>query len=407
MVKRNPNLTKLSSGYLFPVINKKRAEYLQKHPNAKIISLGIGDTTLPIPEYITEAISDFSKGLSTLEGYSGYGSVQGSELLRKKIAEVVYGNIVDADDIFISDGSKCDLGRMQVLFGGGASIAIQDPAYPVYVDTGVILGQTGLVDAETKCYEGITYMSCTPENNFFPNLEETPRTDIIYFTSPNNPTGAVATKKQLEALVAFAKKNRSLIVFDAAYSEFIRDPSLPKTIYEIEGADEVAIELGSFSKNAGFTGVRLGWSVVPTKLRFEEGSSVKDDWSRIVATFFNGASNLSQEGAYAALHPTGQKEIKGIVDYYLENAKMIKSALDELGFETYGGENAPYIWARTPGKLSWEIFEELLNNVQIVCTPGVGFGPVGEGFVRFSPFGRRHDVIEAIDRLKSYYAAKI
>ncbi|MBI5388779.1 LL-diaminopimelate aminotransferase [Candidatus Woesearchaeota archaeon] len=400
MVKRNPHMAKLSGGYLFPEIARRKKALLEKNPSAKVISLGIGDTTLPLTPYICSALLDAAKKLGTKEGYSGYGDEQGMTALREKIAKVLYHGSADSDEVFISDGAKPDLGRMQILFGADATLAVQDPSYPVYVDGSVIVGATGPYNQKKQQYASIIYMRCTPKNRFFPDLAAQPRTDLIYFCSPNNPTGAVATKQQLKKLVDFAKQNRSIIIFDAAYAEYIEEKGLPKSIYEIPGAKEVAIEVNSFSKTIGFTGVRLGWCVVPKQLVYEDGSSVHKDWNRITTTIFNGASNLVQRGGLAALDAEGLTEMKQTVDYYKENARIIKTALDALGFETYGGRNAPYIWVRIKGKKSWDAWSELLEQKHIVTTPGAGFGPGGEGFLRFSSFGRREDVLLAVERLK-------
>lgn len=402
MVKRNPNMIKLRGGYLFPEINKRKRAYLEKNPDAKLISLGIGDTTQPIPPHTIEGLTAFSKNLGSHEGYRGYGPEQGEEELRKRIADKLYHGLVKASDIFISDGSKCDIGRLQVMFGSDMTIAVQDPAYPVYVDTSVIIGQTLETSSHTGCYDGITYMPCTPENNFFTDLSSVPRTDILYITSPNNPTGTVLTHAQLAELVAFAKKNRSIIVFDAAYSMFITDPNLPRSIYEVDGAREVAIEMGSFSKMTGFTGVRLGWTIVPEELCYDDGSSVKKDWSRIMSTFFNGASNIAQYGGIAALEDKGMREVEGLINYYLDNARIIKETLEKHGIKTYGGTSAPYVWAHFPNKGSWEMFDDLLERAHIITTPGEGFGPAGSGFIRMSAFGNRNDILEAMRRFKKF-----
>lgn len=402
MTKRNPNLAKLPAGYLFPEIAKRKRAFIEKNPAAKIISLGIGDTTEPIPISIVGGLIKGSAALGTKDGYTGYGAEQGLPELRCRIAERIYDDRVDMNEVFVSDGSKCDIGRLQVLFGSEASVAVQDPSYPAYVDSSVIMGQTGSYDQTTKQFKGITYMSCTPENQFFPDLENTPRTDLIYFCSPNNPTGIPATRDQLVQLVAFAKKNHSIIIYDAAYGIFIRHPDLPRSIYEIEGAREVAIELGSFSKMVGFTGVRLGWSVVPKDLKFEDGTPVHQDWTRITSTIFNGASNVAQAGALAALEPEGMTAMKHMTDFYLENARIIKSALESQGNTVYGGTDAPYLWAKFPHQTSWETFEELLEKLNIISTPGSGFGPSGEGFIRFTAFGHRADIEEAAKRLQQY-----
>jgi LL-diaminopimelate aminotransferase len=397
MVKRNPHFAKLQGGYLFPEINRHKQELLKRKPEADLISLGIGDTTEPIPPHILQGLVQGASQLGTPSGYSGYGPEQGQLILRKKIAEVLYHGKRSADEIFISDGSKCDIGRLQQLFGADCTIAVQDPSYPVYVDTAVAIGQTD--HFHQGAYKGITYMPCLPENNFFPDLETLPRTDLIYFCSPNNPTGAVATKEQLTRLVAFAKKNRSILIFDAAYASYIREHKLPKSIYEIEGAEKVAIELNSFSKMAGFTGVRLAYSVVPHELQFEDGTPVRQDWLRLMTTFFNGASNIAQAGALAALDPEGLQEINAQTDYYLENARLIGSHFRAEGYQVYGGTNAPYVWIKFPGRKSWDVFQELLEECAIVSTPGSGFGPAGEGFLRFSAFGNRKRIEQAIDRL--------
>jgi LL-diaminopimelate aminotransferase len=387
MVKRNPHLAKLHAGYLFPEIAKRKHAFLEKSPHAKLISLGIGDTTEPIPSCIAEAMAKTAFNLGTDEGYSGYGSEQGETSLREQIARVIYQEKISPDEIFISDGSKCDIGRLQVLFGNQAKMAVQDPSYPAYVDTSVILGQTHHYDGQAKHYKGIVYMPCTPSNQFFPDLNRVPSVDLIYFCSPNNPTGATATKEQLTELISFAKQNRSIIIFDAAYAAYIQDETLPRSIYEVEGAKEVAIELGSFSKMVGFTGVRLGWSVVPKELRFEDGFSVHRDWSRINATFFNGASNIAQKGGLAALQPAGLQAMQTVVHFYKENARLLRKAFEQQGYEVYGGSNAPYLWIRFPGMDSWQAFEMLLEKSHLICTPGSGFG-------------QRSCIEEAIERLR-------
>lgn len=397
MVKRNPSLARLHSRYLFPEIARLKEALLTSNPTAKIISLGIGDTTEPVPPSIVEGLQKGALDLGKIDSYKGYGPEQGLMPLRKKIAHTFYNNAVSADEIFISDGSKCDIGRLQLLFGSEVRMAVQDPSYPAYVDTSVACGQTGHFDTEKGTYEGIVYLPCCPENDFFPELNF--QADIIYFCSPNNPTGTVATKEQLQRLVAYTKKIGAILIFDAAYAHFIRDPNLPKSIFEIEGAKEVAIELNSFSKIAGFTGVRLGWSVVPKTLHYEDGSSVHQDWNRIATTFFNGASNISQAGAMQALELEGLKEIAEQTNFYLENAKCIKKTFERLNYRCYGGEHAPYIWVQFNGRKSWDVFKELLETKHIVTTPGSGFGPGGDEFLRFSAFAKREAVIEAMERI--------
>ena len=399
MIKRNPYIANLKAGYLFPEIAKRRREYAAAHPDAKIISLGVGNTTEPILPHINAGLTEGAMKLGTKEGYSGYQD-EGLSRLREKISSVFYSGNFGIDEIFISDGAKCDIGRMQILFGNEVKIAVQDPSYPVYVDGSVIAGAAGSWDSNG--YKGITYLPCTADNNFFPDLDLVLKDSLIYFCSPNNPTGAVADRGQLSSLVGAAIKKGCIIIFDAAYSEFIRDSALPKTIYEIEKADQCAIEVNSFSKPAGFTGVRLGWSVVPKAVKFAGGESVNSDWSRIAGTIFNGASNVAQAGGLAALDDEGLKEIRALTDFYLGNAKLIRDALLKLGIQCIGGDNSPYIWAHFPGRDSWEVFAEILEKCQVVTTPGAGFGPAGQGYIRFSSFGHRADVEEACKRLSAY-----
>ncbi len=386
MAKRNPYFHNYEENYLFPEIARKKQELLQEQPDAKLISLGIGDTTEPIPKVILDGIRKKVDELGTVEGYTGYGSEQGEAELRELIASKLYQGRVEADEIFISDGSKPDIGRMQVLFGSQASIALQDPTYPVYKATAVGLGQK------------VVAMPCTQENGFFPDLDATERTDVLYFCSPNNPTGAIPSRDQLQQLVDFATANRSIIVFDSAYAGFIRDDALPKTIFEIEGARSVALETGSFSKLVGFTGVRLGWTVVPRELLFEDGS-VYEDWKRVNNTFFNGACNIAQAGGIAALSDEGLAAGRTLTDFYLENARILKDALTKLGHDPLGGDHVPYLWTPFAGASSWEMFDRMLRERHLVTTPGAGFGPCGEGYLRFSAFGHRADIEEAASRL--------
>ena len=399
MIKRNPNIANLKAGYLFPEIAKRRREYAAAHPDAKIISLGVGNTTEPILPHINAGLVDGAKKLGTVEGYSGYQD-EGIAALREKISRVFYGSKFSAEEIFISDGAKCDIGRLQILFGSGTKIAVQDPSYPVYVDGSVLSGAAGSWKGEG--YSGIVYLPCMAENNFFPNLDLIPHNSLIYFCSPNNPTGAVSDRRELSALVETAISKKCIIIFDAAYSEFIRDPALPKTIYDIKNSELCAIEVNSFSKTAGFTGVRLGWSVVPKSLEYSGGESVNADWNRIAGTVFNGASNIAQAGGLAALDSEGLAEMRMLTDFYLDNAKLIRGALHQLGINCIGGDNSPYIWAHFPGRDSWEVFSEILGKCQVVTTPGAGFGPAGKSFVRFSAFGHRTDVEEACRRLVQY-----
>jgi len=387
-MKRNPNLSQLKSNYLFPEVNSRKQEFLAKNPKAALISLGVGDTTQPIPGAIVQALMKASYNLGTLKGYSGYGPEQGMQMLRKKISEKIFFNRIEPDEVFISDGANCDLGRLQMLFGSDISIAVQDPAYPVYFEGSVIQGVKEIVP-----------MPCNPENHFFPDLGCLKRTDLIYFCSPNNPTGAVATKDQLKHLIDFAIQNRSIIIFDAAYSSYIQDPLLPKSIYEIENAEKVAIEINSFSKFAGFTGVRLGWTVIPKALKYEDGTSVNTDWNRLITTIFNGASNIAQSGGYAVLEEENMLEIRKIINFYLENAAILKNALQSIGKEVFGGVNAPYLWVRFKGQESWDTFQYFLEEKHIVTIPGSGFGSQGNEFIRLTAFGNREEIHEAISRI--------
>jgi LL-diaminopimelate aminotransferase len=407
MIARNTAFANLTAGYLFPEIAKRRKAYAAANPGKKIISLGIGNTTEPLTPHIAAALADYAKALGTSAGYSGYGDEQGLTALREKIATAFYNGIADAEEIFISDGAKCDIARLQLLFGKDVAVAVQDPAYPVYVDGSVIIGAAGGAVSGQSGYAGITYMPCTEANGFFPDLCAVKPNSLIYFCSPNNPTGAVSTREQLQTLVNFAHSKGCIIVFDAAYFAFIRDPALPKTIFEIEGAKDCALEVNSFSKLAGFTGVRLGWTVVPKTLLFAEGTPVAKDWNRVMTTVFNGASNIAQAGGLAVLDSQGLAETRMLTDYYLENAALIKRALQGGNFKSqgvtlYGEGNSPYLWVHFPGQKSWDMFDRLLTCCSIVTTPGSGFGPAGERYIRFSAFGHREDVLEAVKRLEGF-----
>lgn len=388
-MKRNPTLNSLKTNYLFPEINLRKKQFLSDNPGVSLISLGVGDTTEPIPQSISQALVHSSSRLGTCDGYSGYGPEQGIQRLREKIASQIYKNQILSEEVFVSDGAKCDLGRLQMLFGCHVSIAVQDPSYPVYIDGSLIQG-----------VENIAFMRCTPENDFFPDLATIPRTDLIYFCSPNNPTGAVATKKQLEDLVNFAQNNRSIIIYDSAYSNYIQDPSLPKSIFEIDGAKNVAIEINSFSKLAGFTGIRLGWTVIPKELRYDNGFSVWSDWNRMTTTIFNGASNIAQYGGCAALEPEGLIEINALADFYMENASILRKTFQNSSHKVFGGLHAPYLWVNFKDRNSWDTFHYLLEKCHILTTPGSGFGPAGEGFIRLSAFGKRENILQAVERLK-------
>lgn len=405
MAKINENYQKLAAGYLFPEIGRRVNEFVKANPDAKVIRMGIGDVTQPLTPAVVKAFHQGVDEMSKAETFKGYGLEQGYDFLRTAISEHSYkcrGVDIPADDIFISDGSKCDTGNIQEIFGNDNKIAICDPVYPVYADTTVMSGKTGKI-GENGYYEGIIYMPCTAENHFIPELPaETP--DIIFLCYPNNPTGAVASRGELKKWVDYAIANKSIILYDAAYEAFIRDESIPRTIYEIEGAKKVAIEFRSFSKTAGFTGTRLAYTVIPSELMAydSEGNAVqvKKLWNRRQSTKFNGVSYPVQKAAAAIFTDEGKKEVQQVIDYYMENADIMKKSLSEAGFTVFGGENAPYIWVKTPhGMKSWEFFDKLLNEANVVGTPGSGFGPSGEGYFRFSAFANRENVLEAMERI--------
>ncbi len=404
MATINENYNKLGAGYLFPEIARRTRAFIEANPDAEVMKLGIGDTTEPLAPSVIKGLHKKIKELSEVETYSGYGDEQGDAGLREAIAKQYSkrGVSLDTKDIFISDGAKTDSANIQSIFDLENIVAVQDPSYPVYVDSNVIAGRTGSFNKDRGQYNGIVYMPCTEDNEFFPELPER-KVDLIYICSPNNPTGAVATKDQLKRFVDYACENKSVIIFDAAYSAFISDPQLPRSIYEVDGAKECSIEINSFSKYAGFTGVRLGWTVVPQELVAEnaEPGKINSLWNRRQCTFFNGASNIAQAGGLAALTEEGQKECQKLVDYYMENARIIKEGIESLGIKAFGGENAPYIWMKTPnGMKSWDFFDKLLNEAHVVGTPGAGFGPSGEGFFRLSAFGHREDIEKAVDSIK-------
>ncbi|PKI73862.1 hypothetical protein CRG98_005732 [Punica granatum] len=402
-VPRNVNMENLRGGYLFPEIAMRELEHARKYPHAKLIRLGIGDTTEPIPHIITSAMAEQALALSTVRGYRGYGDEQGNQELRMAIARAMYKDMgVKWEEVFVSDGAQCDISRVQMLLGSRVTVAVPDPSFPAYVDSSIILGQAGKFEEETRKHQNIVYMRCYPDNNFFPDLENTPRTDIIFFCSPNNPTGAAATRSQLEQLVEFARANGSIIVHDSAYSAYISDGS-PRSIFEIPGAKEVAIEISSFSKFAGFTGVRLGWTVVPEELSYSNGFPAIKDFNRIVCTCFNGASNIAQAGGLACLSPDGRQALNKVIEFYRDNAMILVDAFESLGIKAYGGKNSPYAWVHFPGSSSWDVFDDILEKTHIVTVPGVGFGPGGEEYLRVSAFGNRETMLEASKRLKTLY----
>lgn len=405
MAKINDNYLKLKAGYLFPEIARRVNAFAQANPDAQIIKLGIGDVTEPLPEACCTAMMKAVQEMGSRATFKGYGPEQGYSWLREKIAANDFqarGCDIDAEEIFISDGSKCDTGNILDIFGHDNAIAITDPVYPVYLDTNVMAGNTGHANEAGK-YEGIGYLPITADNNFTAEIPSE-KVDLIYLCFPNNPTGATATKSHLKAWVDYANANGSIVFFDAAYEAFITDPELPHSIYEIEGAKSCAIEFRSFSKNAGFTGTRCALTVVPKTLtaRAADGSDVElwKLWNRRHCTKFNGVSYIVQRGAEAVYTEAGQAQVKALVSFYLENAKIICDKLTAAGLQVYGGVNAPYVWVKTPAGLSsWDFFDKLLHNCNVVGTPGSGFGAAGEGYFRISAFNSRENVEEATQRI--------
>ena len=405
MAKLNPNYDLLAAGYLFPEIARRAKAYVSANPGAVLMRLGIGDTTEPLVPSVVSGLQRGVAKLADVKTYSGYGDSEGQAVLREAIAKryAKFGARVGIDEIFVSDGAKPDSGNIQSIFSQDAVVAVQDPAYPVYVDTNVIAGRAGNYDPKRKLYQRLYYMPCSEANDFFPAVPDR-KVDLLYLCSPNNPTGAVATKAQLQTMIDYARQNKAIILYDAAYCDYINDSSLPRSIYELPGAEECAIEIYSLSKGAGFTGVRLGWTIVPKALVVEdaEPGKVNRIWGRRQNTFFNGASNVVQQGALAALGEAGQAECAKIVAYYMENAAIIRHAITELGLTCYGGDNAPYVWLKTPGEMSsWDFFDKLLAETHVVGTPGSGFGPSGEGFFRLSAFGHRQSIETAVESIRT------
>ncbi|MBC2606438.1 LL-diaminopimelate aminotransferase [Pelagicoccus albus] len=407
MIRINENYLKLKASYLFSDIAKRVSAYQEANPEKPIIRLGIGDVTEPLPEACQKAFHKAIDDQGTREAFHGYGPEQGYAFLREAIAKNDYqarGADVDASEIFVSDGAKCDSGNIQEIFGSEIKIAVPDPVYPVYVDTNVMAGRTGNnVDGR---YEGFVYLDSTPENGYVPSIPDE-KVDLIYLCFPNNPTGATATREQLKAWVDYARECEAIILYDAAYVAFIRDESLPQSIYEIEGARDVAIEFRSFSKNAGFTGTRCAYTVVPKALKAQDASgkehSVHALWNRRHCTKFNGVSYPVQKAAEAVYSEEGATQVKALTDFYLDNAKIVLKSMRELGFDCVGGEDSPYIWinAKRP---SWDFFDLLLNEAGVVCTPGAGFGTCGEGHIRISAFNSRAKIEEAMARIKAALA---
>lgn len=402
MIRINENYLKLKSSYLFSEISKRVSSYQQANPGASIIRMGIGDVTQPLPPAIIEAFHKGVDDMAAMATFKGYGPEQGYDFLREKVAEFDYksrGADIAADEIFISDGAKCDTGNIQEIFATDISIAIPDPVYPVYVDTNVMAGRTG--DNINGRYQNLVYMECTADNGFVPEFPKE-KVDLIYLCYPNNPTGATITKEQLKKWVDFARENRALILYDAAYEAFIRDSSLPHSIYEIDGAREVAIEFRSYSKTAGFTGTRCAFTVIPKECMGYDNAgnrhALHSMWNRRHTTKFNGVSYPVQRATEAVYSPDGEKQVKAIIDAYLENAKIIREKMSSYGYQCTGGENSPYIWVNAK-RNSWEFFDQLLNKCQVVCTPGEGFGRCGEGYIRISAFNSRENVINAMERI--------
>jgi len=406
MARINDSYLKLQAGYLFPEIGRRVSEFTNANPDAAVIRLGIGDVTRPLVPAVLKAFHEGVDDLGKAETFHGYGPEQGYSWLAEVVAEKAYkplGVNLKTSEIFISDGSKCDSANILDIFDLGNTVAIGDPVYPVYNDTNVMVGRTGEAD-ENGYYEGIVYMPATEANNFAPEFPEE-KVDIIYLCFPNNPTGTVASKEQLKGWVDYARANDSIILFDAAYEAFITEDDIPHSIYEIEGAKECAIEIRSFSKTAGFTGVRCGLIVVPEELMGTtangEKYSLNKLWSRRTSTKFNGASYPVQKAAAAVYSEEGWGQIKEIIDFYMENARIIREGLTDAGITCFGGVNAPYIWLKTPeGMSSWDFFDKLLNECHVVGTPGSGFGPSGEGYFRLSAFGDRANVETAVQRIR-------
>ena len=429
----NVHFLNLQNNYLFADIAKKVNAYKVMHPKADIISLGIGDVTQPLCPAVTEAMHKAVSELGTAEGFHGYGPEQGYAFLREAILKNDFlprGIHLDIDEVFINDGAKSDTGNFQEILHWDNFIGVTDPIYPVYIDSNVLIGRCGTF--EDGRWTNVVYMPCTAENGFVPQIPKDRHMDVIYLCYPNNPTGTVITKQELRKWVNYALKNDALILYDAAYQAYITDPDIPHSIYEIRGARKCAVEFRSYSKTAGFTGVRCGYTIVPKDLtvanltfgreysRSEElmqaslfsrsASSTEGErinvnklWNRRQCTKFNGASYISQRAAEAIYTPEGKQQVKATIDYYMQNAHRLLEGLQQLGFECYGGRNAPYIWMKTPeGSSSWQFFEALLYGAQVVCTPGVGFGPSGEGYVRFTAFGSHETTEKALERISRW-----
>jgi LL-diaminopimelate aminotransferase len=406
MARINDHYRKLAAGYLFPEIDRRVTSFLERNPAAEPIRLGIGDVVLPLVPSVREAMHRAVDELGTEEGFRGYGPDQGYDFLREAIAEHDFrarGAEVSADEIFVSDGSKCDSANFQEIFAADARVALPDPVYPVYVDTNVMAGRTGPVD-DVGRYAGITYLPCTEETGFLPLPPDEP-VDLVYLCSPNNPTGCAADRERLTDWVAYARDTGAVLLYDAAYAAYISDERLPRSIYEIPGARDVAVEFRSFSKSAGFTGLRCAYVVVPKELAGVDENGAPAPlhalWARRQATKFNGASYPVQVGAAAVYTRRGRAEVQESISYYMQNAKLIRTGLSDLGLRVSGGVDAPYVWAGTPdGMGSWDLFDLLLEQAHVVVTPGAGFGSCGEGYFRVSAFGKRERVLQAVERIR-------
>ena len=404
-VKINENYLLLKSNYIFAEINRRVDKFQKENPDANVIKMGIGDVTRPLPKAVVDAFEGAVLEMGQAETFMGYGPEQGYSFLIDEIIEKDYkplGIELSADEVFISDAAKCDTANIQEIFGLDNIIAVTDPVYPVYVDSNVMAGRSGPMQDSGR-YEGIVYLPCTAENNFIPELPETP-VDLIYLCLPNNPTGTALSREELSKWVEYARENNSIILFDAAYEAYVTEDNIPRSIYEIEGAKEVAIEFRSFSKNAGFTGTRCAFAVVPKDIMAFDSDGKPHDlnslWNRRQTTKFNGVSYPVQVAAKAVYSPEGQREIKESIEYYLKNAGIVRKSMEDIGLKVYGGVNSPYIWVKTPENMdSWEFFDLLLNEANVVGTPGVGFGPSGEGYFRLTAFNTLENTKEAMNRI--------
>ena len=404
MFRVNENYLKLPGSYLFSTIGKKVSAYAAAHPEETVIRLGIGDVTQPLPPAVIEALHKAVDEMGNASTFHGYAPDLGYEFLRKAIVEKDFqarGCQITPDEIFVSDGAKSDSANIQEIFAADSRIAVCDPVYPVYVDSNVMAGRTGTYDAATETWSDVIYMPCTAENGFVPELPKE-RPDLIYLCFPNNPTGETLTKAQLQEWVDYANREGCVIIFDAAYEAYISQEDIPHSIYECEGAQTCAIELRSFSKNAGFTGLRLAYTVVPKALKDQNGTSLNALWARRHGTKYNGAPYIVQRAGEAVYTPEGQAQVREMVGKYMKNASYILNGLKEAGYEVYGGVNSPYVWLRTPDQMtSWEFFDYLLENAHVVGTPGSGFGPSGEHYFRLTAFGTWENTVRAVDRIKA------